>query len=272
MRILLIDFSNLLFRSIYAHPTLSFGGHYTGGGFGLLVSLAKLLTDYPGSKVIICKDSPPYLRKQMFPEYKSDRKMLDETTFMKLSESREQADAMLQALGIPILAQPGLEADDIIGLLVQEYYQEHDILIASSDSDLYQLLKYEHVSLIQPKRVYDKKSFDEEFSPIIPAQWPYIISLAGSHNGVPGIKGVGIKTACKYLQKGVDAIVEKYGNATVELMLRNIDLASIPLKDARIEPPDLRASYNYDERQLLRVLSLLGIKFTGAMQQAFNSL
>jgi DNA polymerase-1 len=266
MKLLLVDFSNLLYRNIFSHPTLTFAGRFTGGSFGTLISLVKLRQLYPQHKVVICRDTPPYYREQFFKGYKGDRKRHDNATLSMVADSVHQANQILSAIGLPSVSIPGLEADDIIGILCKD----NECVIASGDSDLYQLLS-DNVFMQLPKRTYTLDDFGKEFN-IKPAQWPFVLAMAGSHNGVKGFPKVGVKTAVTYLNKGIDFIFEKFGESGISSLERDLDLATIPfphIKQAVNVNIEVTSAYN--ERALLRVLSLYGITFTKAMATAFEN-
>jgi DNA polymerase-1 len=274
--LLLVDYSNLLYKSIHVHPGLSFAGKPTGGIYGFISQLTNLIDIEKPKKVIVCKDSKPYFRYIAFHDYKSDRKEKDEEFSRTLSFSIEKIDRFLSLLGIPILDKQGYEADDLIALMIERFESRYDrIVIASSDTDLYQLFRYQKSTVVMAKgknKYYDRKSFQDDFGGISPKEWHKALALSGGHNGVPGFKGIGIKTALKLLAAGQEAIVDKIGSDALDTYDRNVELAHIPFERfCHRSPIRVRCSpENYSERKIIRFFARLGINLTSKMRRAFD--
>jgi len=98
-----------------------------------------------------------------------------------------------------VLEYKGLEADDVIAEIVNNYHTKYDnLIIASGDSDLIQLLKWNNIIIQKTKdRIYNKKDFEKDFPNIKVEDWYKILSIAGTHNNIKGIPGIAIKTAIK---------------------------------------------------------------------------
>lgn len=268
MNLLLIDHSHFLYKNVFTHQHLNFAGQFTGGSYGYLMSLAKILNAYPKHKIVICKDSPPYRREVDNPKYKGDRSKHEPQTNKMINDSVRQIDNILYAIGLTPLKYVGLEADDIIGLIVQQY-PENKIVIASSDSDLHQLLK-PNITMNKSGEPYTLEDFKREFPTLQPQHWPIVVALSGSHNGISGIKGIGVKTAYKLLIQGADSIQARIGIEQMEILSRNIELATIPYPKIQ-QKVELPAREKYNERELILELSSLGITLTGTMQNIFTS-
>lgn len=202
-KLLLCDLNNLLIRGMSKLPYLSHKGIFTSGIYGLLMQMARYVLVHEPDCVIVCNDSPPYKRKDIFPEYKRrpDRVLTQEgELFMAtLSLSREICFDALEHLNIPVYSQKGYEADDIMAKIIQDKHSQFKkIIIVSNDSDLYQLLQYKNVFIDKGKTgMYSYNQFKSDFG-IEPKDWVDILSIAGSHNAVPPVKkGIGQKTALK---------------------------------------------------------------------------
>lgn len=108
----------------------------------------------------------------------------------------------MKLLGFASYLRYGLEADDLFALYCEQRRETEDIIIASKDEDLYQLL-HENVVMFDPKlkKIKDKKWFISEYR-IQPEKWALVKAIGGcSSDKIPGIKGVGEKTALEYLRK-----------------------------------------------------------------------
>lgn len=161
---------------------------------------------YPNARFVFCFDRKPLLRARDYPQYKQNR-IKDEYTEEE-QELKKIFDKQVKLLRTQYLAelgfqnifyQKGYEADDIIGSIVLTHPQHHFIMV-SADQDLYQLLS-PTVSLWNPrkKELVTDNSFSKEFG-VTPSQWIDVKAIAGcSSDGIKGIKGVGPKTAAKFL-------------------------------------------------------------------------
>lgn len=268
----LVDFSNTLYKSIHVHKHLSHNGVFTGGLYGVVGQLATVVSATKARHVLVCCDRKPYFRKDKFPEYKAGRKSDPEIAKMA-SVATKQVEGFLEAAGISMWAVKGYEADDLIYTAAYKYRNRFDrVVVRSSDSDLFQMFEIGGRASIefsrQPgKDYYSKKSFIEEFD-AEGLDWAWVTALAGSHNAVPGISGVGIKTAVKILKQGklVDYF-KKY-----PFIRLNYEVCKLPYDDAILLAPTPSVVPKLRYRTAIKYLQGFGIKLTGAMSSAFDLL
>ncbi len=207
--LILVDGSQYLFRAFNAIPEMHTSrGFPTNAIHGVVGMLRKLVRTNPESTVVVVFDAPgKTFRDDIFTEYKANRPPMEEDLRVQIQPIHEFVDAM----GLPLLILPGVEADDVIGTLAtQATTARCDTLISSSDKDLAQLVS-DHVHLqdsmndttLGPEEVLQKFG-------VTPAQIVDYLALMGDKiDNIPGIPGVGKKTAAKWLQErgNLDAIV-----------------------------------------------------------------
>lgn len=271
-RLMLLDFNNILRRSYHAHSSLSFAGLSTGGIFGFINQLCKHVNLYRPQWVMICSDHPPYKRKEVFKAYKEDRKKVkaEPGQYRDLADNRKLVLEFLELLNLPFWEEPGYEADDLMGFIVQKHRTAFDsIILVSNDDDLFQLLQYPQVSLQRGKGdVYTKETFEAEYK-MDPEDWVMIVALQGSHNGVPGIEGVGPVKAAKIISSR-QSWNKIYSDHKDELDLY-MKLARLPY-DTELEMPVLRQPARYRERRMSAFFTRLGITMTQIHRDAFERL
>lgn len=202
--IVLVDGTGYLFRAFHALPPLTNSqGQPTGATYGLLSMLRKLKRDYPTSQHIIVFDAPgPTFRDKLFAEYKAGRAAMPEALAVQIKPTY----ALVEAMGLPLLVVPGVEADDVIGTLaVQAQQAKHQVLICTSDKDMAQLINAD-VSLFNSMSgdILDTQGAQKKFG-VLPGQMIDYLTLVGDAiDNIPGVSKVGPKTARKWL--------EEYGN------------------------------------------------------------
>ena len=289
--LLLVDASMAVYRSMFAHPTLSSGGMYTGALYGMVQMLCSAVQKYSPSAVVVCYDHPPYWRSKELPTYKSGRVFRESIQASHMTQhaknmglegshdhglsikalardSCERFKVALVSLGIPFHAVEGLEADDLIACGVREFSCEFErTIILSYDSDLYQLLDGHEVYMVRKKgNLYGRTDFAQEFG-IEPTKWPEVLALTGSHNGVPGAKGVGPKTAVK-LVNGHAKWLPEHGEA----LRRNVPLIVLPhpgIPDTIMPRIEMAQPA---ERDFMRWLNMYGIEYSHQFMQAVQTL
>ncbi|MCX6557602.1 MAG: DNA polymerase I [Candidatus Aminicenantes bacterium] len=214
--ILLIDGMYLVYSSFYSHQAMrTIHGEPTGAVFGFISRVESLIQELHPDRLAVAFDSKAKnFRRDLYPEYKAKRLQPPEELIQQLPLIKEY----LEYRGIYFLEKPGLEADDIIALMARRYAAAGgEVLIFSADKDLFQLVA-ERISVFHPKL---KQKLDrggvKEFFGIYPEQIVDYLSLAGdASDNIPGIPGIGDKTATK--------LIEKYGNLAALLAdLDNID-------------------------------------------------
>jgi DNA polymerase-1 len=217
---LIIDSSSLLHRAKNTTGMqLSYNDVASGVVFGFMWQMFKLAKNYETMNFIFCMDSKKSKRKEIFPEYKAKRKR------EKTDEEREFDDfcykefssvyKYLKAMGFNNTRKiKGYEADDLIASFVLNNDLK-DAIIVSGDHDLYQLLPYcKGMLSLATGKLYSTANFIIDYN-ISPKQWGKVMCFSGcSGDGVPGIPGIGPKTAIEFLKgeltsgKKHDVIIE----------------------------------------------------------------
>jgi len=199
--LLLIDASGLLYRSFFALPPLtSPAGEPTGALFGFIRSLLKVFQAVAPTSMVAIFDGPDNKasRLKIFPEYKATRKPM----VPELGKQIEEAKRFCSLWGIATIAAPGVEADDTIASISTWASHDTHIYICSADKDLLQLVS-ESISLINPAKndkIFTPITVESEWG-IAPTQIVDYLSLVGdSSDNVPGVEGIGPKTARSLLQ------------------------------------------------------------------------
>ena len=209
--IILIDGSSWLYRAFHALPRLSSpDGHATGAIYGMGNMLRKLLKDYEPEHIAVVFDPKgKTFRHEMYAEYKANRPPVPP----ELSEQFEPLCELVDILGLPRLQVTGVEADDVIATLARQALAEgHQVLVVSGDKDLAQLVTDKLQLLDTMKGIrYDPAAIFEKYA-VRPDQIIDWLALMGdSSDNVPGIPGVGAKTAAKWLAAydNLDELVDK---------------------------------------------------------------
>lgn len=204
-KILLIDGHSILNRAYYGLPELTNSeGLHTNAIYGFLNILFKMLEEEDPDYLTVAFDlSAPTFRHKMYDAYKGTRKPMP-------GELREQVPVMkdvLEAMGVNIVSKEGYEADDILGTLARKSEaQEMDVTILSGDRDLLQLAT-DHICIRIPKTKGGKTTIEDYYAKDVEAAYqltpPQIIELKAlmgdSADNIPGLPGVGEKTATKLL-------------------------------------------------------------------------
>tara|TARA_B100001758_G_scaffold63500_1_gene52874 strand:+ start:1755 stop:4472 length:2718 start_codon:yes stop_codon:yes gene_type:complete len=206
-RLFLIDGYAMLYRSHFAlirNPLINSKGMHTSALFGFTNQVLKLIRkEKPDYLMAAFDTSKKTFRHEMYPEYKATREKMPE-------EMREQLPylwKLLKAMKIPTLEQPGFEADDIIGTLAVRAKESNlDTYIVSGDKDFMQLVN-DHIFLYSPSgrqsdiKIYDKDAVKDKWG-VPPEKIIDLLGLMGdSSDNVPGVMGVGEKTAVKLLNE-----------------------------------------------------------------------
>lgn len=220
-RVLLIDGMYLVFSSFYAHPAMrTLGNEPTGAVFGFISRMESLIQELrPGRLAVAFDSKEKTFRRELYPEYKAKRQLPPEELVQQLPAVREY----LQGRGIHALEAPGLEGDDIIALLAKRYAAAgSEVLIFTADKDLFQLVGGD-VFVYHPKLKKKLGRGDvKEFFGVFPEQVVDYLSLAGdASDNIPGIPGVGDKTATR--------LIEKFGS--LDAMLQDLDQVQGKLRE-----------------------------------------
>ncbi|CAM3770893.1 DNA polymerase I [Xenorhabdus thuongxuanensis] len=207
--LILVDGSSYLYRAYHAFPPLTnSSGEPTGAMYGVLNMLRSLIMQYRPSHVAVVFDAKgKTFRDELFAEYKSHRPPMPDDLRLQI----EPLHKMVKAMGLPILVVPGVEADDVIGTLALQAEKEgRPVLISTGDKDMAQLVT-PNITLINtmtntilgPEEVEEKYGIPPEL--II----DFLALMGDSSDNIPGVPGVGEKTALGLLQ-GIGGLNEIY--------------------------------------------------------------
>jgi DNA polymerase-1 len=261
-RLLLLDGHSLAYRAWYALPPENFAtttGQTTNAVYGFTAMLINVLRDEKPTHVAVAFDRrEPTFRHQEYDEYKAGRKETPDAFHSQISLIFE----VLDALGIKHLSASGFEADDLIATLATQAVRDDgmDVLVVTGDRDTFQLIN-EHVTVlynsrgVSDMRRYDPAGLVEKYG-LTPAQYPDFAALRGDpSDNLPGIPGVGEKTATKWIQEfgslqelvnRVDEVKGKTGDAlraNLGNVMRNRQLTElltdVPADILGATPPDL---------------------------------
>ncbi|MGQ4506634.1 DNA polymerase I [Dermabacteraceae bacterium P13103] len=257
---LLIDGHAMAFRAFYALPPEAFTlptGEATNAVYGFASMMFNLIEKHQPSHVAVAFDlSGPTFRDEIYPAYKDGRDATPEAFKGQI----DRIKTMLDSLGVKWLTAEGFEADDIVATLAQRAEDEDArALICTSDRDAFQLIS-ERVSVLKPVKGLSEL---EPLTPadivakydVTPQQYPELAALVGEKaDNLPGVAGVGPKTAAKWLKQfgGLDALLEraeevkgKAGQSlrdNLELVRRNrrmnqaVRNVPLPAADLRLRP------------------------------------
>lgn len=198
-QLVLVDGSSYLYRAFHAMPDLNNSkGLPTGAIYGVVNMLKRLLNDHPTQRVAMIFDARgKTFRDEMYSEYKANRASMPDDLRCQIEPLYE----VIKALGFPLIAIPGVEADDVIGTLaVQAVEQGLDVLVSTGDKDMAQLVN-EQVSLVDTMKnqIMDIEGVNKKFG-VRPDQIIDYLSLIGdTSDNIPGVSKVGPKTAVKWL-------------------------------------------------------------------------
>jgi DNA polymerase-1 len=200
-KLILVDASGYLYRAFHALPPLSNSkGEPTGAVLGVLNMLNKMIKEESPDRIAVVFDaSGRTFRDDLFDQYKAHRAPMPD-------DLRSQVQPLLDAvaaMGLPLLRVPGVEADDVIGTLAKQGAESgYEVLISTGDKDMAQLVA-PHVGLINTmsNTRLDRDGVKAKFD-VFPEQIIDYLALVGdSSDNIPGISGVGAKTAAKWLHQ-----------------------------------------------------------------------
>jgi len=222
-QLFLVDGHALIYRAFFAlisRPLRTSRGENTSAAWGVVNFLLRLRSKYQPDYLVWVLDKGDSFRSQLFPEYKSTRQKLDVELQQDFDLALEHVRDILDAFRIPRVALDGYEADDVIGTLARrEAEQGLQVVIVSGDKDFYQLIGPQ-VALLNPGRGgpagvdelwVDERNAAERLG-VPPHQViDYLAMVGDSSDNVPGVRGVGDKTAAQLLQEygTLDTILAK---------------------------------------------------------------
>ncbi len=197
--LVLVDGSSYLFRAYHALPLLTNSkGEYTNAILGVTNMLKKLVETYPEAYFGVIFDAPgKTFRNDMYPEYKANRASMPD----ELREQIKPLHQLIKAMGLPLVMEPGVEADDVIGTLAKQAEEEDlNVVISTGDKDIAQLVTNK-TSLINTmnNQWLDEEGVKEKFG--VPPNMiiDYLALMGDTSDNIPGVPKVGPKTAAKWL-------------------------------------------------------------------------
>ena len=199
-KLYLVDGAGYFFRAYYAiRPLSNSQGLPTNAIYGFTQMLIKLLKDTNPEHIAVVFDThEPTFRDEMYDKYKANRKAPPDDLIPQFPYFQK----VVEALNIPALSKPGYEADDVIGTIVREAVAKGmEVVILSGDKDLMQLVSDKVImwDTMRDKK-YDIQGVEERFG-VTPDKVIEVLGLQGdSSDNVPGVPGVGPKTAMKLIQ------------------------------------------------------------------------
>jgi DNA polymerase-1 len=198
--LVIIDLNNFIYRAFFGiqQPLRTPKGELVNAVYGTFNMLHRILTDLKPHSVVAALDSRTSNRREEYSDYKSTRsKMPDD-----LKHQIGMVHQMLECMGVQMVMEEGLEADDLIYNLCLEANDFDEVYIASSDKDLMQLVNDKvKVYDSMKQKIYDRAGVIEKFG-VAPEQVVDFLSLLGdASDSIPGVKGIGEKGAVKLLQE-----------------------------------------------------------------------
>jgi DNA polymerase-1 len=200
-RHILVDGSSFLFRAYHAVPPLnSPDGKPTNAIYGVSNMLRKLMTDYAGDVVSVIFDAPgKTFRNDLYSEYKAHRPPMPDDLRVQI----EPLHQLVKAMGLPLLMESGVEADDVMGTLAcRAQACGHQVIIVTGDKDMAQLVNADIIleNTMSNTRM-DIQGVVDKFG-VRPEQIiDYLALMGDSVDNIPGVPKVGPKTAAKWLEQ-----------------------------------------------------------------------
>ena len=216
-KLFLIDGSALAYRSYFAfvrNPLINSKGENTSAVFGFLNSLLKIIDEQQPEYLAAVFDTPePTFRHELYPEYKATRqKMPDE-----MRDQLPRIKQVLEVLNIPVIEVPGMEADDVMGTLAKQAEQQKlETYLVTGDKDFFQLVS-PLIRVYNPRRAGEEVEILDEKGVLQKIGLPpdkivdYLSLMGDSSDNVPGVAGIGPKTAKEILGQ-FESIEDVYNN------------------------------------------------------------
>ncbi|MEC6824535.1 DNA polymerase I [Photobacterium piscicola] len=209
--LILIDGSSYLYRAYHAAPNFTNSdGEPTGAIYGVVNMLRSMLRQFSTDRIAVIFDAKgKTFRDDIYPEYKANRPPMPDD----LRGQIEPLHAVIKAMGLPLIAISGVEADDVIGTLAtQASKQGMPVLISTGDKDMAQLVD-QHVTLINTMTdvVMDAAGVKDKFGIGPELIIDYLALMGDKVDNIPGVPGVGEKTATALLQ-GLGGLDTLYAN------------------------------------------------------------
>lgn len=207
--LILIDGSSYLYRAFHAYPgTMSNGEIPTNAVYGVVNMLRSMMRQFSSDRIAVIFDAKgKTFRDDMYPDYKANRPPMPDDLRCQI----EPLHNVIRAMGLPLISIPGVEADDVIGTLASQASKAGmPVLISTGDKDMAQLVD-ENITLINTMTnvVMDREGVVEKFG--IPPELiiDYLALMGDKVDNIPGVPGVGDKTATALLQ-GIGGLDKLY--------------------------------------------------------------
>jgi DNA polymerase-1 len=273
--LMLLDGNSLAYRAFYALPAENFktqGGLTTNAVYGFTAMLINLLRDESPTHIAAAFDvSRQTFRSERYPEYKANRSSAPDEFHGQIDVTKE----VLAALGITVLAEVGFEADDLIATLATQAEKEgYRVLVVTGDRDALQLVSDDVTVLYPRKGVSELTRFTpdavvEKYG-LTPTQYPDFAALRGDpSDNLPGIPGVGEKTASKWIVEygslqalvdGADSVRGKVGDAlraNLASVVLNRELTDLVRDVPLAHTPDTLRMQPWDRDQIHQLFDQL---------------
>ncbi len=240
-RLYLIDGYALIYRAFFAlisRPLISSRGENTSAAWGVTKFLLKVMEQYEPDYLGVVFDAGMSERHEIFPEYKATREKMP----TELEASLPRVRSIFEAFRVPVLELEGYEADDVIGTLARQAVSAGvETVIVSGDKDFYQLIR-DGVCLLNPGRGgasaveeewVDTRNARERLGVPPERVVDYLGLIGDSSDNVPGVKGIGPKTAIQLIERfgAIEEILANVGEITAkrarETLQENADLARL---------------------------------------------
>ncbi|MBA5867904.1 MAG: DNA polymerase I [Nitrospira sp. CR1.3] len=220
----LIDGSAYIYRAFFALPPLNNSkGFQTNAVYGFTTTLMKIVREHkPDGLAVAFDEKGPTLRHEEFKAYKAQRPPMPEGMQAQIPYIHR----LVEAFAIPAIKHAGYEADDLIGTLARQAEQAgYDVVIVTGDKDMFQLLT-PHIRIYDPvKNKWSGEAECRERFGVEPARVVEVMGLMGdSTDNIPGVKGIGEKTATK--------LIAQFG--TIEELLRRVEEVTPPRTKAML--------------------------------------
>jgi len=209
--LVLVDGSSYLYRAFHAMPNLSNSrGEPTGAVYGVANMLRRLLKDEAPEYMAVVFDAPGRtFRDDIYPEYKAHRPPMPDELRGQIAPLHE----LIRALGLPLIMVEGVEADDVIGTLARAAAADGlTTLISTGDKDMAQLVDG-GVAIVDTMKEarYDRAAVIERFGVPPERIVDYLALIGDTSDNIPGVPGVGPKTAAKWLSEygSLDALIAR---------------------------------------------------------------
>ena len=277
-KLLIIDSNSIAYRAFYALPEsmITASGQTTNAVFGFISTLIKLWREHDPDQIVVAFDrAEPTFRHKIAAEYKATRAATPDSLHQQLNIIRD----VLEVLALPAVDAVGYEADDVAATLATEGRNAgHEVIIASGDQDIYQLVEDPLVKVLycytkQGKShdtIYDESGIKQRTG-VLPADYVAYAALRGDNSdNLPGVPGVGEKTASK--------LINDHGN--IDGVFASLDTIRGPKLRENLAATEQRVRSNVKLMQLVRDVPLgvslenlqIGTCDIPALNELFNTL